>query len=65
MPTPSFRVKMNISTSDYSTQLQAFKLQQQRLAVSAPTTAPRQFALNQSIVGRVHNVRPGCGSCGK
>jgi len=22
-------------------------------------------ALNTSIVGRIHNVRPGCGSCGK
>lgn len=65
MPAPSFRVSMNIQTSSYGTQLQAFKLQQQKLAAANPTSVPRQFSLNQSIIGRVHNVRPGCGSCGK
>lgn len=29
------------------------------LAVKAPT------ALNSSIISRIHNVKPGCGSCGR
>ena len=32
----------------------------------APAPKPKgSSALNASIVGRIHNVRPGCGSCGK
>jgi hypothetical protein len=32
----------------------------------APTPKPKSGgALNSSIVGRIYNVRPGCGSCGK
>ena len=33
----------------------------------APTPVKKPMALNMhsSIVTRIHNVRPGCGSCGK
>lgn len=30
--------------------------------IAAPKTPS---ALNASMLGRVHNVRPGCGSCGR
>lgn len=32
-------------------------------AVAATKSAPT--ALNASIISRIHNVRPGCGSCGR
>ena len=43
---------------------------QKQLAAYAAKMAPlpkskASQALNSSIVGRIHNVRPGCGSCGK
>jgi hypothetical protein len=30
--------------------------------ISAPKTST---ALNSSIISRIHNVKPGCGSCGR
>jgi hypothetical protein len=33
---------------------------------SAPVTqAPINAPLNRSMISRIHNVRPGCGSCGR
>lgn len=35
-------------------------------AAAKPTlTQFRAGALNSSMIGRVHNVKPGCSSCGK
>jgi len=31
----------------------------------APTQKPRPTALNASIIQRIHDVKPGCGSCGR
>lgn len=31
----------------------------------APSKKPMALNMNSSIVSRIHNVRPGCGSCGK
>ena len=31
----------------------------------APPRKPMALNMNSSIVNRIHNVRPGCGSCGK
>jgi hypothetical protein len=28
-------------------------------------TTKSSTALNASIIGRIHNVKPGCGSCGR
>lgn len=35
-----------------------------RPANKAPAV-PRPTALNESIIGRIHNVKAGCGSCGR
>jgi len=52
---------MNLDNGNYNRkQLAAY---QANLA-STPKQKTVQ-ALNTSIVGRIHNVRPGCGSCGK
>ena len=34
------------------------------LAVT-PKAAPLNASLNASMITRIHNVRPGCGSCGR
>ena len=35
------------------------------MAAKPPPTQFRAGALNSSMIGRVHNVKPGCSSCGK
>jgi len=52
---------MNLNNGNYTQkQIAAFQ------AKIAPVPKPKAAqALNASIVGRIHNVRPGCGSCGK
>jgi hypothetical protein len=32
---------------------------------SVTSTAAPSSSLNSSIIQRIHNVRPGCGSCGR
>jgi hypothetical protein len=52
---------MKLHDGNYTrTQLAAY---QANLAPAPKPKGPQ--ALNTSIVGRIHNVRPGCGSCGK
>lgn len=54
------KISMTLNNSNYAhAQLAAYKA-----TLSAPKPKAPQ-ALNSSIVGRIHNVRPGCGSCGK
>lgn len=54
------RMMMNFSTQNYTPA---------QLAIIAANLAPvpkkKPMALNSSIIGRIHDVRPGCGSCGK
>ena len=40
-------------------QLQAIQVTDAKPVPKAPS------ALSASMIGRIHNVRPGCGSCGK
>ena len=35
------------------------------VANSAPVPKPKSSALNAPIIGRIHSVKPGCGSCGR
>ena len=55
------KICMTLNNGNYThTQLAAYKAN----LAATPKSKPPQ-ALNTSIVGRIHNVRPGCGSCGK
>ncbi len=55
------QIFMNLNNGNYSKkQIAAF--QAKMASVSKPKAAQ---PLNASIIGRIHNVRPGCGSCGK
>jgi hypothetical protein len=61
---PSVSIKMDVSSGSHSNiykQAMVANLvkTQQAQQKKAPT------ALNSSMISRVHNVRPGCGSCGK
>jgi hypothetical protein len=54
------QIFMNLNNGNYSKkQIAAFQ------AKMASVPKPKAQPLNASIIGRIHNVRPGCGSCGK
>jgi hypothetical protein len=55
------KILMNLNNGNY-TQKQLATFHEKMASVPKPKA---QQALNASIVGRIHNVRPGCGSCGK
>jgi len=55
------KISMRLNNGNYThAQLAAY---QANIAAAPKPKGPQ--ALNSSIVGRIHNVRPGCGSCGK
>jgi hypothetical protein len=60
---PSFSIKMDVNSGSNS------NIYRQMIANLVKTQQAQQSkapsALNGSMVARVHNVRPGCGSCGK
>lgn len=59
---PSTTIRMDLSSGSNLIQKQvmlATLLQTQMQQKNVPTN------LNSSMIGRIHNVRPGCGSCGK
>jgi len=55
------KIFMKLNNGNYTQkQLETFQ------ANLAQTPKPKAGGpLNTSIIGRIHNVRPGCGSCGK
>jgi hypothetical protein len=40
-------------------------INQSSSGVTAQPQKPRPTALNASIIQRIHDVKPGCGSCGR
>jgi hypothetical protein len=61
---PSVSIQMNVNSGSNSNMYRQAMIAnlvkaQQVQQAKAPS------ALNGSMVARVHNVRPGCGSCGK
>ena len=54
------KINMFISNGNYSQQ-QIQKITTSNLA----SYNNKPSALNSSIIARIHNVRPGCGSCGR
>jgi hypothetical protein len=61
---PSFSIKMDVNSgSNSNIYRQAMIANLVKTQQAQQSKAPS--ALNGSMVARVHNVRPGCGSCGK
>jgi hypothetical protein len=61
---PSVSIRMDVNSASNSSLYRQAMIanlvkEQQAQQRSAPS------ALNSSMIARVHNVRPGCGSCGK
>ncbi len=57
------KIFMKLNNDNYThTQISAYLT---NLAAAPKPKSGAAAALNSSIVGRIHNVRPGCGSCGK
>jgi hypothetical protein len=55
------KIGMNLESGNYSA---AFIAQyKQSMAIANAKKPPS--ALNTAMIGRIHNVRPGCCSCGK
>lgn len=60
------RLNMIISNGNYRPNLQQQSINTASLGVSPSMANPKApSALNAPFIARVHNVRPGCGSCGK
>jgi signal recognition particle GTPase len=56
------KIFMNLNNNNYtSAQLAAYKA----IINAATPKSKAPQGLNASMVGRIHNVKPGCGSCGK
>jgi len=62
MPATAIRMGMQLSGSDYARHLKAYKAQQ---AAINPNPRSGLMLLNSSMVGRIHNIKPGCSACGK
>jgi hypothetical protein len=61
---PSVSIKMDVSSGSHSNiYKQAMVANLVKTQQAQQSKAPS--ALNGSMVARVHNVRPGCGSCGR
>ena len=64
MPTPSRKIGMNLNVGS-----QMNSLNQAMMANLVKTQNAQQrrapTALRSPMISRIHNVRPGCGSCGK
>lgn len=66
MPVPSLRIKMDLS-NNYQNQVRAYKAftQTQKLSNLKASQPSGKVGLAGPIVGRIFQVKPGCGSCGK
>lgn len=60
------KINMFISNGNPSLAAQKYHINSISLGASPSMSAPKApSALNAPILARVHNVRPGCGSCGR
>jgi hypothetical protein len=62
-------IRMNISNNNYQTQLRAYYNSSPKVSLNTPTPTYKALGgiggLKNPIVGRIFQVKPGCGSCGK
>jgi hypothetical protein len=61
---PSVSIRMDVNSNSTS------NIYRQSMVANLVKTQQEQqrkapSALNSSMISRIHNVRPGCGSCGK
>lgn len=60
---PQFRkIMMDLTNNNYVSMRRIAK--QQKIA-NASNTSLRIGGLQNAMIERIHNIRPGCGSCGK
>jgi len=60
------KINMFISNGNSSFQQQQQQINRATLGANPSLAAPKApSALNAPFIARVHNVRPGCGSCGR
>ena len=60
------KINMVISNGNHRPQIVHQQINTASLAAAPTLAAPKApSALNAPFISRVHNVRPGCGSCGR
>ena len=65
MSLPSMKIKMNITSSDYAQRLAVYRRQQLASATAPTSNRSGLMLLGSPIISRIHNIKPGCSSCGK
>jgi hypothetical protein len=58
------KINMFLSNGNFIPQQNKSPINVANLA-AAPAQAQVNSSLNNSMLSRIHNVRPGCGSCGR
>jgi hypothetical protein len=60
------KINMFLSNGNHSSPINLKQIKIDNLAHNPSMSTPKaNLGLNESILARVHNVRPGCGSCGR
>lgn len=55
------KLGMNLDNGNYT----AAFIEKYKKTIALSNARKPPSALNSAMIGRIHNVRPGCGSCGK
>ena len=63
MPRGSVKINMSISNINTNTNMN-YQIQKQT-QIQKQSHQQLNKSLNSPMIGRVYNVKPGCGSCGK
>jgi hypothetical protein len=59
------KIKMVISNGNNMSHMRFMSAPTNNLATAQISTTKASTALNSSIISRIHNVKSGCGSCGR
>lgn len=59
------KINMFLSNGNYVPQQLKKTINVANLAASPALVKQANVSLNTSMISRIHNVRPGCGSCGR
>ena len=54
---------MSLNTNNNNFSMQQYMATMNHLQKAVPT--PKNVSLKTPMIGRIHSIRPGCGSCGR
>jgi hypothetical protein len=59
------KITMSLNNNNSTSQYIASMNHLQKTSAAAAAKPVKNGSLKTPMIGRIHNVRPGCGSCGK